>query len=249
MIRGKLGLVLCTLATSTVVDGFVGRATHARIMKPTMRAGERGPGEHAVGTAAGALARWTFSALALAGGAGVLGGGPSAAVAYDGRPAAVAASVLVSVDQNAAYLGTLNSVLKSVRDIKVKLESDAAFDALGEVRLAADFHHTRARVLLVGGGPLPPLPVRAHLRLACSRKRRGLLLIGSQAQKVFDLDKMREAVDGVLAEARSKGGPEQQTAYVEKRKVIDKVLRRVLDDVITVEDQLRESQGKTGASR
>ncbi|EWM25055.1 hypothetical protein Naga_100049g3 [Nannochloropsis gaditana] len=68
-------------------------------------------------------------------------------------------------------------------------------------------------------------------------------------QKAFDVEAVTTAVDGTL-DAQMTGAAMDQVSIVGKRKVIDKVLRQVLSDVITVEDILRDMDpAKTGLSR
>lgn len=61
----------------------------------------------------------------------------------------------------------------------------------------------------------------------------------SRVQKAFDVEAVTTAVDGTL-DAQMSAAQMDQTSIVGKRKVVDKVLRQVLSDVIVVEDTLRD---------
>ena len=66
-----------------------------------------------------------------------------------------------------------------------------------------------------------------------------------RVQSIFDLDRVREAVDGAFLSAQI-----DQASFVEKRKIVDKVLRAVLNDVVVIEDTLRGlPPTKTGPAR
>lgn len=68
-------------------------------------------------------------------------------------------------------------------------------------------------------------------------------------QKAFDVEAVTDAVDGTL-DAQMTGSGMNQVSIVGKRKVVDKVLRQVLSDVIVVEDILRDlPPDKTGLAR
>lgn len=68
-------------------------------------------------------------------------------------------------------------------------------------------------------------------------------------QKAFDVEAVTNAVDGTL-DAQMKGAGMNQASMVGKRKIVDKVLRQVLSDVIVVEDILRDlPPEKTGLAR
>lgn len=61
----------------------------------------------------------------------------------------------------------------------------------------------------------------------------------SRVQKAFDVEAVTTAVDGTL-DAQMNAAQMDQTSIVGKRKVVDKVLRQVLGDVIVIEDTLRD---------
>lgn len=65
-------------------------------------------------------------------------------------------------------------------------------------------------------------------------------------QKALDVEAVTTSVDATL---EAQMGRMDQTAIIAKRKVVDKVLRQVLSDVVVVEDTLREFPERTGASR
>lgn len=68
----------------------------------------------------------------------------------------------------------------------------------------------------------------------------------ARIQKAFDVTAVKEAVDGLLDLQMSNTN---QNQIISKRKVIDKVLRAVFSDVITVEDTLRDYPERTGLAR
>ena len=70
-------------------------------------------------------------------------------------------------------------------------------------------------------------------------------------QKAFDVEAVTDAVDGTLdAQMTAAGSGMNQVSIVGKRKVVDKVLRQVLSDVVVVEDTLRDlPPEKTGLAR
>jgi len=70
-------------------------------------------------------------------------------------------------------------------------------------------------------------------------------------QKAFDVEAVTDAVDGTLdAQMTAAGSGMNQVSIVGKRKIVDKVLRQVLSDVVVVEDTLRDlPPEKTGLAR
>ena len=70
-------------------------------------------------------------------------------------------------------------------------------------------------------------------------------------QKCFDVEAVTDAVDGTLdAQMTAAGSGMNQVSIVGKRKIVDKVLRQVLSDVVVVEDTLRDLlPEKTGLAR
>ena len=70
-------------------------------------------------------------------------------------------------------------------------------------------------------------------------------------QNAFDVEAVTDAVDGTLdAQMTAAGSGMNQVSIVGKRKIVDKVLRQVLSDVVVVEDTLRDlPPEKTGLAR
>lgn len=68
-------------------------------------------------------------------------------------------------------------------------------------------------------------------------------------QKSFDVEAVTQAVDSTL-DSQMTGAAMEQVSIVGKRKIVDKVLRQVLADVVVVEDTLRDlPPEKTGLAR
>ena len=107
--------------------------------------------------------------------------------------------------------------------------------------------HQLAQVKLVPGCLRPQAIVSYVPRVSSALENIHLILftqLQSEAatdlgkvQRAFDVDAVMSAVDGAL---ESRSSQADQINAVGRRKSVDKVLRQVLNDVILVEDRLRE---------